>query len=223
MLDRVHEDLFVVATPHRFFGLQLGTKMTVVRLRDGSLLLHSPVAATPELKDAVARLGPVSHLVCPNLFHHSYAGEWVQACPDAQLHGPPELARKRPDLAFDHALGSTPPPDWEGALVPVPILGCMLHETVFVHPASRTVISSDLTENFATSDDTFTRLYLKAAGIHGRVGWSRFLRFLYRDRRAARASIDALLEHEFDRIVLAHGELIGTNGKDAVRDTFRFL
>jgi hypothetical protein len=85
------------------------------------------------------------------------------------------------------------------------------------------VISADLTENFATSDHLPTRLYLKAVGIHGQVGWSRLLRFVYRDRAAARASVERLLEHDFDRLVIAHGDVLDRGGKDAVRATFAWL
>ncbi|QRN95428.1 hypothetical protein JRI60_41225 [Archangium violaceum] len=38
-------------------GMQLTSTMTVIRLGDGSLLLHSPVAMTPERRAAVEALG----------------------------------------------------------------------------------------------------------------------------------------------------------------------
>ena len=66
-------------------------------------------------------------------------------------------------------------------------------------------------------------MYLKAAGIHGKIGWSRFLRIVYRDRAAARRSLDALLGHDFDRLVIAHGDVIARDGKAALRQTFEFL
>ncbi|GEM_PF-2862721 len=68
-----------------------------------------------------------------------------------------------------------------------------------------------------------TRLYLKAAGLEGQIGWSRLLRVVYRDHRAARASLVKLLAHDFDRIVLAHGAVIETGGRDALERTFDFL
>ena len=43
MLDRLAEDLWVEARPLRFFGVEMGTRMTVVRLADGGLWVHSPV------------------------------------------------------------------------------------------------------------------------------------------------------------------------------------
>jgi hypothetical protein len=99
----------------------------------------------------------------------------------------------------------------------------MLDKTVLLHVASRTLLTADLSENFHACDHLPTRLYLKAGGIWQKPGWNRFLRLVYRDKRAARRSIDRLLEQDFDRIVLAHGDVIDSGGKDAVRATFTFL
>ncbi len=216
-------DVWTVAAPLRMLGLHLGTRMTVIRLPGGGLLLHSPVPISPELRREVDALGAVIHLVAPNMYHHLHIGPWAEAYPNAILHAPAGLAKKRPDLRVDAALGSTPHADWQGALVPLAVDGSMLVETVFVHPASQTLITSDIAENFATSDDFFTRMYLKLGGVHGKVGWSRLLRFVYRDHRAARRSIDAILEHDFERLILAHGAPIDHAAKDAIKSTFAFL
>ena len=45
MLTSLHTDLWAVQLPNRFMGLQFGVRMTIIRLSDGSLLLHSPVEA----------------------------------------------------------------------------------------------------------------------------------------------------------------------------------
>ena len=54
--------------------------MAVLRLRDGSLLVHSPVELDDALAEALARLGPVRHIVSPNYEHVKYA---AQARPSA--------------------------------------------------------------------------------------------------------------------------------------------
>jgi hypothetical protein len=223
-LRSIADGLWVADAPsHSMVGLRLGTRMTVVRLTNGSLLVHSPIALAPELRAAVDTLGRVGHVVCPNVYHHVYAGEWTAAYPAALLHGPAELAKKRTDLHFHAALAPTPHPDWTGILVPHPIDGCALHETVLLHAPTKTLIASDLTENFTRCDHFPTRVYLRAAGIWQKPGWSRFLRWMYKDRAAARRSIDALLSLDWDRLVIAHGDIFPTGGKDAVRATFRFL
>ena len=218
------DDLWVADDPaHRYLGLSLGTRMTVVRLPGGDLLLHSPVRLDADLTAAIRALGEVTHVVAPSLYHHVFAGDAVAAFEGALLHAPAALAKKRRDLTLDAHLSDTPHPDWGGALVPVPIEGCMLQETVLVHPASGTIISSDLTENFASSDHLPTRLYLKAAGLEHQVGWSRLLRMVYRDHRAARASLDRLREHGADRLIIAHGAILESGAREAIDQTFHFL
>jgi hypothetical protein len=223
MLERLDDGLWVAATPQSFMGLRVGTRMTVVRLAGGDLWVHSAIEPVPELRAEVDALGPVRHVVAPSLFHHLHAGRWKSAYPEAALWGPAALARKRKDLQLTDTLEQATGAPWAAELVPVHIDGCMLDETVFVHRATRTVIASDLTENFATSPHWPTRLYLKVSGIHGKVGWGRLMRVVYRDRPAARRSVEALLASEFDRIVVAHGDVIARDGKAALRETFRFL
>ena len=219
-----HADgLWSASAPHSFLGLHLGTRMTVLRLPGGDLWLHSVVAIDDLLEDAIDALGSVAHIVVPNLYHHLYVTEAIQRWPQARVHAPAAMRRKRPDLRIDAELGETLDPGWGGALVPVHIDGSMLDETVFVHRPSRTLITSDLVENFDTSPHLGTRLYLKAAGLHGHVGWSRFLRLVFRDRRATQRSLDRLLGLDFDRIILAHGRVLEHGGPAAVREAFRWL
>ncbi len=214
------QNVWIASTDHSWLGLHVGSRMTVVRLSNGRLWLHSPVAMSPRLRAELDALGPVAHIVCPNLYHHVYAGEAVEAYPNATLHG---LRRKRKDLRFAADLSDTPHRDWADDLVPLGIKGCMLGETVFFHPASRTLISSDLVENFASSPHWPTRIYLRLAGLLGHVTWGWPLRVLYRDRKAARACVDRLLKWPFERVVVAHGEPILENAHELVERGMAWL
>ena len=48
-MQQLHSDLWVTESPLRFLGLEIGARMTVVRLPGPKLLLHSPIAASPDL------------------------------------------------------------------------------------------------------------------------------------------------------------------------------
>lgn len=223
-MRREAEAVWTAALPaHRMMGIELGTRMTVVRLPSGELWVHSPIALDAALRADVDALGPVRHVVCPSLYHHVYAGAWAEAYPDALVHAAPGLRRKRSDLRIDEELGPEAHPSWGDALVPVPIEGCALGETVFVHPASRTIVSADLTESFASSSHWPTRMYLKAAGLEHTIGVSRMLRVMYRDHRAVRRSLDRLLEHDLERIIVAHGEVITSDPRAALEQSYAFL
>ena len=55
-----------------WFGIDVGGRMAVVRLADGSIWVHSPVPLDPDLKVEIDKLGPVQHIVSPNYEHCGY-------------------------------------------------------------------------------------------------------------------------------------------------------
>ena len=93
--------IWIAEAPLRFYGVPFGTRMTVVRLADGGLLVHSPLDPVPPLRAEIDALGPVRYVVSPNKLHHLFLGGFLQAYPSAQLFAPPGLASKRRDLRFD--------------------------------------------------------------------------------------------------------------------------
>ena len=147
----------------------------------------------------------------------------MKAFPDAKVHGAAGLRKKRPDLRLDATLGKQNEPAWRTDLETLKIHGTLFDETLFWHKPSGTLVSSDLIENFETADDWWTRFYLKAGGIHGKVGLSRMVRLAFRDRKRARRDIDEVLGWDFDRIVMAHGDPIGSGGAEAFRETYAWL
>jgi len=220
------DGLWTVSDPElTFVGVRMGTRATLLRLPSGGLLVHSPIALTPALKSAVDALGTVEHVVAPNLFHHLHATDWTTAWPGSRLHANPKLARKRKDLPSFRSLSDDPDPDWGGALAPSFFAGFdVLGETAFFHESSGTLISADLVENFQTvPDHWWTRSYLKLAGIHGKPGVSRLIAAMFNDRRAARRSVEALLERGFDRLTVCHGEVVETGASDVFREAYAWL
>ena len=124
------DDIWCVRAPLSFFSVHVGTQMTIVRLNGGSLLLHSPIPIDAALKREIDALGPVRHIVCPNLFHHLYGGDAKALWPDALLHGPAALHAKRRDLRFDGLFSEQLHPDWQADLAAITIEGSALGETV---------------------------------------------------------------------------------------------
>ncbi|MFL9873828.1 DUF4336 domain-containing protein [Paraburkholderia megapolitana] len=222
-LEKIAEDIWVSKAPHSFLGLHVDTRMTVIRLSSGKVLLHSPVPITPELRASIDAIGPVGHVVCPNLFHHVYAQQALTTYPDARLHGPEKLHRKRRDLRFDAVLSEEPDPDWRNDLVSISITGSLLKETVFYHPASKTLITSDLVENFKAHSHWLTLGYLKLNGMLGNVTWPPMMRVVYTNRRAARESVARILALPFERVVVAHGDVITDNARETLRKGLEWL
>jgi hypothetical protein len=223
-LDRLHDDLWVRRVPYWAMGMPLGRQIVVVRLPGGGLWVHSPVPMTGKLRKELAALGPVRHVVGPNLWHDECLREFQAEQPDALFHGAPGLAAKRRDLRFGAELSDTPHPDWAGVLDQHLVRGMpAMNEVVFLHRPSRTLILADLSFNFGPDGPWWFALLMRASGAWGRFGPTRLERLMMRDRAAVRVSVDRLLAWDFDRILVGHGRNLGTGGREALREAFAFL
>jgi hypothetical protein len=198
--------------------------MSVIRLAGGRLLLHSPVAFDPELRRELDSLGRVSFAVAPNRVHHLYAGEVAAAYPGARLWVAPGLERKRPDLVFEAVLGDEAPEEWRGQVDQTFFRGRPYeNEVAFFHRASRTLLLCDLAFNFGPSAAAPTRLLMRLLRSYGRLGPSKLDPLLIRDRRAARESLERILTWDFDRVVVAHGDVLESGGRAILRDGYAWL
>jgi hypothetical protein len=203
---------------------EIGARMTVVQLADGGLLLHSPVRLDEPTRAALERLGPVRHVVAPNRVHHLFVGDYVAAYPAARFHAAPGLDRKRADLKFHAVLGDDAPPEWAGELAQHLFRGApYLSEVVFLHRASRTLVLTDLAFNVPAGRTSGARLFYWLVGAEGRFAPHRLVRFLIRDRAAARGSLDTILGWDFDRVVVSHGDVLETGGRERLAAGFTFL
>jgi hypothetical protein len=48
------------------------------------------------------------------------------------------------------------------------------------------------------------------------------MRLSFTDRKALRGFVERVLDWDFDRIVLSHGDLVERSGKDVFRDAYAF-
>jgi len=218
------ENLWVVERPQTFYGLSVGTRMTVVRLSGERLLLHSAVELDAALRTELDAIGRVCFAVAPNRVHHLYAGAVAQLYPEARLWVAPGLERKRPDLAFVAVLGDEAPEEWCGEVDQVFFRGRPYeNEVVFFHRASRTLLLCDLAFNFGPRAAAPTRLLMKLIRSYGHFGPSKLDPLLIRDRVAARQSLERILAWDFDRVIVAHGEILETGGREALRTGYSWL
>lgn len=210
--------------PLRLAGwLDLGTRMTVVRLPCGGTFLHSPVAADATTRAAVDAVGPVRVIVAPNKVHHFFAGEWKRAYPAAKLIGAPGLPEKRRDLAFDDVLLDVPDPLWADVIDQVFVPGMPgMNETVFLHRPSRTLILTDLAMNVIDPQPLGLRFWCWLTGMRD-FGPNRVVKLFTRDRAQVRAAIDRILALDFDRISVTHGDVLEHGGREALRKAFAWL
>ncbi|MFP2901633.1 DUF4336 domain-containing protein [Corallococcus sp. 4LFB] len=218
------DDVFVFEAPFTLFGVPVGGRMTVLRLPDGGLWVHSPVAFTPERRAAVEALGQVRFLVAPNLFHHLHLPDWAAAFPDARVVAPAGLRAKQPALRIDQELEDTPDPAWAPVLDQMHVRGMpQLNEFLFFHRPSRTLIVTDLAFHYPRAEGWKLRAYLWLDGVLGRFAAPRFLRLFTKDREAARAALQRALGWDVERVVVCHGQVLEHGGHKALQDAFTWL
>ncbi|MBW4981865.1 DUF4336 domain-containing protein [Mameliella sp. CS4] len=236
-LKPVAPDLWIVdgEVIHMSYGpstLPFTTRMVICRLADGTLWLWSPIAADAALMDAVAALGEVGHIVSPNAIHYAYIPGWSVRFPNARVWASPKVRERAKsqgiEVRFTDDLDETPPAAWAETLNQTIFRGSrLLEEVVFLHRASRTLILADLIENFEPGriQSAWTRFLMRIAGVthpNGQLPLDLRLTYLGR-RRAARASLQRLLDWAPDKVIIAHGHWYDRDGTAELRRAFRWL
>jgi hypothetical protein len=211
--------------------MQLPVRMTVLRLPDGGLLLHSPTRFSPGLGAALASLGPVRHLVAPNIAHWTFLEAWQRAFPDAVTWAAPGLRQRgqvrRSRVRLDDDLGSSAPVAWGGAITLVTVPGGFgFHEVALFHEPSRTLVLTDLVLNLeAPRLPALLRPVGRLFGVLAPDGMPPpYLRAIVRWRhRAAARAAERLLALQPDRVIFAHGRWFERDGTAALRHSLRWL
>lgn len=203
------------------------TRMTVIRLADNKLWLHSPVAPSPERIEAVNKLGELAYLIAPNILHHLYLDKWAALYPNAKLWGAQGLPKKRKDLQFNGVLDNNQAePEWQAEIEQLYFEGSkILPEMVFFHKASKSLIVTDLIQNHDPQhENAFWKVVKKLNGVLApNGGVAKDLRLTMLGREKARASLDKMLTWDFDKLVISHGLCIESDAKDYVSNCFSWL
>ena len=230
VLAEIASDLWTATQPFNFLGLEIGSRMTVVRLSSGGLVLISPIELSISHRLALDEIGVVQHIVAPNLFHHLFVGGAQSLYPNAKTWGVAGLPQKRPDLRFDALL--TEPGSFEDTLDSLPFQGFasilpsgikLAHETVFCHRPSRTLILTDISFNFDETNRFPVRLAGWLGGSYKNLSPSRLEKWGTRDKDAVEMSVREVLQWDFNRVIPGHGSVVETDGKEAFKVGFEWF
>jgi hypothetical protein len=233
MLKPFVDNVWIVDGPEitmRYLGLELPfpTRMTVVRLASGEIWIHSPIAWSDDLAAAVRRLGPVSWLIAPNTLHYWHMPRWQAGFPEARSYGPPGLAaRARRPLMVDETLGDRAPDVWEKTFDQWLIPGSVLTEVDFFHRPSRTLILTDLIENFEPCriHKSWLRWAIRLGGAadpDGKAPYDMQLNFLGHQAQL-RAAVQQIIALMPERIIIAHGRCYDRDAVEELRRAFRWI
>jgi len=210
-----------------FFGFPFSTRMTVVRLSNGDLWVHSPIKLTTEIQNHLKSLGSVKYLIAPNHLHHLFLPEWICAFPEAQVFGTDEVIKKRQDIHFNASLNSDCIWEWQSDIEQVLFSGSpLMEECVFFHKKSQTLIVTDLIENFSGQEFNYwQRVVAKGVGIlapNGKMPLDWRLSFMF-GKTDARKHLKQLLDWNPKLLVMSHGEIVRDNTHEFLTKSFKWL
>ena len=137
----------------KIFNLPFQTRMTVIKLNDGKLWIHSPIAPNEKLFTELDALGRVAYLISPNKIHYAYIEDWKKRYPYAQAWSSPGVEERAKSqnvmVEFDAPLTDKAPDLWSDEIDQLIFKGSsVIEEVVFFHKSTKTLIVTDLIENF---------------------------------------------------------------------------
>jgi hypothetical protein len=227
----VATDVWVVDSgPLHVLGMRLPVRMTVVRLAGRDLWLHSPTGYSDGLRQELERAGRIRHLVAPDIAHWSFLQDWQRACPDAVTWAAPGLRDRaqvrKAGIRLDRDLAEAAPPEWAGEIEQVVVRGKGFSEVDFFHSATRTLVLTDLVQNF--EPDKLTLLARTAARVNGVLapagGTPLYLRWILRaNRQQAKQSAQRLVGWNPERVLFSHGRWFDRDGAERLRRSLGWL
>lgn len=233
----------VCSTPfYRFQRIRFGGRGTIVKLKDESLAVFSPVAFTNNVKSQMQeQLGStnVKYLAALDQEHHIFLEQWHKEYPQAKIIAPESLPGLREKQGYPNF-----PDNWrliktserEGGIKIDPTFDAEFDveyvpahankEIVFNHKPTKTLIEGDLlfnlpaTEQHSKSGDAhtgiFTKIFIAVGGTQGANPWQKRLLWYAvasGDRTGFGESMRKIDKWDFDRIVPCHGDVIESGGK----------
>jgi hypothetical protein len=206
--------------------IDVGGRSVVLRLADGSLWVHSPVALDEPLRAALAALGPVRHVVAPNFEHLKHTRAWLQAYPEATGYGCPGLREQRPELGL-HADALQAP--WRDEIQPLHLgfernpftAKPFFQELLFFHAATGTALVTDFAWNYPEEKGRLpagSKLWKFGMDV---VYGPFYRRWMVADRVACARARDVAAAWPVKALVPCHGDVLrGEEARQALLANF---
>ena len=219
------DSIWVKHVPFSVLGAPLGKTTTVMRLKDGDLVIHSAAPLEAEDVAAVYELGRPRWLMEGSRMHDTFALSMRALFPEATYLLPPRFPLSVEALAPAEKLKAKALPEsWRGEVEVERIGGVpAVEEHAVWHRPSGTVILSDLVFNLTLAPGERVPFFLRwVSGIKEFPATSRLVKLATKDKQAVARSIDRILAWDFERVVVGHGEIMAVNAKDLLKETLKW-
>ena len=221
-MKAINENIYVSDQDLTVLGIAMGARMTVIRLSNNNLIIHSPNKFSESLAAEVTELGECATIFSPNKMHNLYVEDWIRCFPKAKAFAPFSIADRNSYTFLEPSIITTIENQWQNELEIVYLDGMpALKEYVLYHPKSKTLIVTDCIFNLHNRPGITSNILLKLNGAHNRTGPSRLFKAAIKDKELFAQSLQKILQWDFETIILSHGDIIEANGKNIFLKAFK--
>ncbi len=220
-LQSLAPNLWLLSYPLKTLGVDLHRNVTIIRLASGQLIIHSTAPFSAEDVAAITALGEPAWLLDTLLRHDTFAEEGREAFPNANYLAPEGFSD---DLPFSTANLLPPPGEWEDEIAVASVDGAPdFSEIVILHRGSRTLIVADLVVNFPGEHSFWEKLFFRFATVGGKFtpGITFPFKKAIENKAEYTASIRKILDWDFDRVIVGHGDPLESGGKEKLQTTLK--
>jgi hypothetical protein len=191
----------------------LPVRSTIIKTSKGIVII-SPIKFTDEQFRQIESLGSVTDIISPSLLHHLFLPRAKNYFKEATVWGPPGCKEKLPEIKWSKILTKDTWP-YENEIDLMIVNGCPeMNEVVFLEKRSKTLIVTDLVFNLTRPKGWGAPIMLRLLGTYKKFAVSRFIKKYLVDQKAFLNSVKNILNWQFTRVVMAHGEIVSVDGKN---------
>jgi Domain of unknown function (DUF4336) len=231
MFREIDNNIWVAEQPLKYFGLSVGTRMTVIHLNNGELVVISPIQLDKILSEQINTIGQVHYIISPNLYHHLFASQFKSMYPNAKFWAASGLEIKKPELEIDFLMR-----DRQGTILDeidyllfdgfrtFGLTGASpLNEYVFFHHQSQTLILTDTAFHFDESFSSITQLIARTLGSYNQLRPTWLEKRATQSTEKVKQSVKKVLDWDFKRVIMAHGSIVETEGKQKFKEGYEWF
>jgi hypothetical protein len=215
--QQIAADVMLMSFPWRTLGIDFRRNVTLLRLSDRRVVVHSTAKFTAEDIAIIRRFGEPAWLVDATLMHDTFAKEGRASLPEIPYLAPKGFTQRS---GVPAELLSPAPAAWAEEIDVLKVDGVRTNEHALFHRRSRTLILADLFFSFPAQTQGWPRFFVRHLMRLPRLfGISAFYRrLIIEDKPAFARSIETLLELDCDRLIVAHWKPVETEAKRVVKE-----
>jgi hypothetical protein len=199
-------------------NMALRRRMTVVRLADGDILIHSPMALRDESMAQIEALGPVAYILVPNGWHRLDAPNFKKRYPDAKLLCPIGSQKRVSEVVEVDGTYQDFPGDDTVSLRYLDGVKKVEGVLLVTDGDQSTLVFNDCLFNVPHGKG-FGGLMIRLMGSSGGPKITRVMRMMaIKDKKALRTQLEELADTRgLRRLIPGHGDVIEEGAADTLR------